>query len=119
MGIDTSYFIILRGCDHAEELEQLLSVDDADVFFAYIPVGEEHTPDNAEAELMVLDPLKLLSSKFKEVGTFEEGWTATVTRVNAEEPIHNPGLHHLVVSGHILKQKKQVHSVVFRSVVDP
>ena len=49
----------------------------------------------------------------------DPSWHVTVNRVDAEEPVHNPGPHHLLTNGLVLKKKKHVHCTVHRSVRDP
>jgi hypothetical protein len=111
-GDEEPRFVVLRGGD------ALLEVDDARVFLAYIRVRHRNAERGA-AEEIVLNPLPLLRANLEGIGTLDEGWTVTVNRVNAEEPIHNPGPHHLLVNGLILDEKKQVHCTVHRSVEDP
>ena len=102
---DQSTFVVLRGAKDA------LGADDAEVFVAFIPVK------NPEAPKMVLDPLPLLATKLPQFG-IKRGWRITVNRVDAEIPIHNPGPHHILVTGLVLKPKKQVHCTVHRSRKD-
>ncbi len=102
---DQSTFVVLRGADDA------LEADDAEVFVAFIPVK------NQEAREMVIDPLPLLATKLARFD-IEEGWRITVNRVDAEIPIHNPGPHHILVAGLVLKPLKQVHCTVHRSLRD-
>ena len=102
-------FVVLRGA------EEILEDDAAEMFVAYIQV-ESRKEERSPAEEMVLDPLPLLHAHLKSIGTREDGWTVTVNRVNAEEPMLNPGPHHLLVGGLILKKKKKVHCTVHRVV---
>jgi hypothetical protein len=110
-------FIVLHGA------EEILEDDAAEVFVAYIQVeSREHLRQGQRgpAEEMVLDPLPLLRQRLgddvPQLRQDEADWTVTVNRVNAEEPIHNPGPHHLLVNGLILKRKKKVHCTVHRVV---
>ncbi|HEY7258052.1 MAG TPA: hypothetical protein VH459_03240 [Gaiellales bacterium] len=105
---DGATFVVLRGAD------DLLETDAADAFVAFIPV------DNPRAAELLTDPIALFK-KVPALAGFEidEKWHVTVNRVNAEEPVHNPGPHHLLTHGLVLKDKKQVHCTVHRSVLDP
>ena len=98
-----SDFIVLEGG------AAVLKTDDAHVFVAFINVRNE------DARRMVIEPLELLQEKLPKLVTKEPGWSVTVNRINAEEPIHNPGPHHLLVNGLILSPEKQVHCTVHRS----
>jgi hypothetical protein len=106
-------FVVLRGA------EEILEDDAAEVFVAYIQV-ESRKEERSPAEEMVLDPLPLLRQRLGDdvpaLRQDEAEWKVTVNRVNAEEPIHNPGPHHLLVGGLILKKKKKVHCTVHRVV---
>ncbi len=106
-------FVVLRGA------EEILEDDAAEVFVAYIQV-ESSKEERSPAEEMVLDPLPLLRQRLGDdvpaLRQDEAEWKVTVNRVNAEEPIHNPGPHHLLVGGLILKKKKKVHCTVHRVV---
>jgi hypothetical protein len=105
-------FVVLHGA------EEILEDDEAEIFAAFIQV-ESRREERSPAEEMVLDPLPLLRAHLEGIGTREEGWRVTVNRVDAEIPIHNPGPHHLLVGGLILKDKKKVHCTVHRSEKDP
>jgi hypothetical protein len=102
-----STFLLLRGGD------DVLEVDDARAFIAYIPV------QNGEAQEMLIDPLPLLRRKFPGEVTGEDDWRVTVNRIDAEIAAHNPGPHHLLVGGLVLKPKHQVHCTVHRSEEEP
>jgi hypothetical protein len=102
-----STFVVLHGGDDA------LESDDAEVFVAFINVKNE------DAQRMLIDPLPLLREKLDGVGTREEGWRVTVNRVDAEIDAHNPGPHHLLVGGLVLKPLKHVHCTVHRSEKGP
>jgi hypothetical protein len=105
-----STFILIRGGD---ETQKVLGVDDAAVFIAYIPV------QNSDAQDLLLDPLPLLRREFPNVVTGEKDWRVTVNRIDAQIAAHNPGPHHLLVGGLVLKPKHQVHCTVHRSEEDP
>ena len=102
-----SRFGVLQGA------ADLLEVDDASVFAAFIPV------QNEQARQLLVDPIELLRHEgvFDQFG-IGEGWRVTVNRVDAEIPVHNPGPHHLLVIGLVLKALKQVHCTVHRSLRD-
>jgi hypothetical protein len=101
-------FVVLHGAD------ALLDTDDAEVFVAFIPVRNER------AVQLLVDPIALFQKVPALAGfAIDKTWRVTVNRVDAEEPVHNPGPHHLLTSGLVLKDKKQVHCTVHRSVLDP
>jgi hypothetical protein len=101
-------FVVLHGAD------ALLDTDDAEVFVAFIPVQTERA-----VELLV-DPIALFQRVPALAGFgIDQSWHVTVNRVDAEEPVHNPGPHHLLTNGLVLKKKKHVHCTVHRSVRDP
>jgi hypothetical protein len=101
-------FVVLHGAD------ALLDTDDAEVFVAFIPVQNERA-----VELLV-DPIALFQRVPALAGFgIDHSWHVTVNRVDAEEPVHNPGPHHLLTNGLVLKEKKHVHCTVHRSVLDP
>jgi hypothetical protein len=101
-------FVVLHGAD------DLLETDTADVFVAFIPV------QNERAIQLLVDPIELFRNvpALNEFG-IDKTWRVTVNRVDAEIPVHNPGPHHLLTSGLVLKDKKQVHCTVHRSGEDP
>jgi hypothetical protein len=101
-----STFVLLHGGAEA------LDTDGAQMFVAFINVK------NSDAQRMLIDPLPLLQEKLEGVVTGEEDWRVTVNRVDAEIDAHNPGPHHLLVGGLILKPKHQVHCTVHRSKKD-
>jgi hypothetical protein len=106
-GRGESRFVLLGGGD------DVLEVDDAKAFIAFINV------ENPDAQDMLIDPLPLLRKKLKGVVTGENDWRVTVNRVDAEIAAHNPGPHHLLVGGLVLKAKHRVHCTVHRSEEDP
>jgi hypothetical protein len=105
-----SIFTPIRGGD---EVQKLLEVDDAAVFIAYIPV------ENSDAQELLIDPLPLLRRKLPGMVTGEADWRVTINRVDAQIAAHNPGPHHLLVGGLVLKPKHEVHCTVHRSKKDP
>ncbi len=103
-------FVVLHGAD------RLLDTDEAEVFVAFIPVNDP------KARQLLVDPIELFKHEeaLAQFGIKEnDGWHVTVNRVDAEEPVHNPGPHHLLTNGLVLKKKKHVHCTVHRSVLDP
>jgi hypothetical protein len=94
---------------------EITESDEASVFASYIPVA------NDETESLLYDPLAFLQANASgvPVGSAEDGWSISVTRLNTQFPLPRPphpqGPHHHVCLWLVMSKVKTVHLVTFRA----